>query len=61
MAKSNDGHPWRTWKITLVAMEGEKEVKGKLSVILDHVCYILHPTFEEPRRGKWNTIESIPL
>lgn len=52
MAKSNDGHPWRTWKITLVAMEGEKEVKGKLSVILDHVCYILHPTFEEPRRVK---------
>ncbi|KAI7892967.1 uncharacterized protein EV154DRAFT_479878 [Mucor mucedo] len=49
-AKSNDGHPWRNWKITLVAMEGEKEIKGKLSIILDHVCYILHPTFEEPRR-----------
>ncbi|KAI8351460.1 yeats family-domain-containing protein [Choanephora cucurbitarum] len=51
-AKSNEGHPWRNWKITLVAMDGEKEVKGKLSVILDHVEYILHPTFEEPRRVK---------
>jgi transcription initiation factor IIF auxiliary subunit len=51
MAKSNDGHPWRNWKITLVAMDGEKEVKGKLSILLDHVEYILHPTFEEPRRG----------
>lgn len=50
-AKSNDGHPWRNWKITLVAMDGEREVKGKLSMILDHVEYILHPTFEEPRRG----------
>ncbi|CAO3611795.1 unnamed protein product [Mucor hiemalis] len=52
LAKSNNGHPWRNWKITLVAMEGEKEIKGKLSIILDHVCYILHPTFEEPRRVK---------
>ncbi|GAN05306.1 transcription initiation factor TFIID subunit 14 [Mucor ambiguus] len=51
-AKSNDGHPWRNWKITLVAMDGEREVKGKLSMILDHVEYILHPTFEEPRRVK---------
>ncbi|KAI9269970.1 yeats family-domain-containing protein [Helicostylum pulchrum] len=49
-AKSNDGHPWRNWKITVVAMDGEKEVKGKLSIILDHICYILHPTFPEPRR-----------
>ncbi|CAO0793772.1 unnamed protein product [Mucor circinelloides] len=51
-AKSNDGHPWRNWKITLVAMDGEREVKGKLAMILDHVEYILHPTFEEPRRVK---------
>lgn len=50
-AKSSEGHPWRKWKISLVAMDGEKEVKGKLSMILDHVCYILHPTFEDPRRG----------
>ncbi|RCI05487.1 hypothetical protein CU098_009485 [Rhizopus stolonifer] len=33
-------------------MDGDKEVKGKLSVILDHVEYILHPTFEDPRRVK---------
>ncbi|KAI8637779.1 yeats family-domain-containing protein [Parasitella parasitica] len=51
-AKSNEGHPWRNWKITLVAMDGEREVKGKLSMILDHVEYILHPTFEDPRRVK---------
>lgn len=50
-AKSVDGHPWRNWKITLIAMDDGKEVKGKLSTILDHVEYILHPTFEEPRRG----------
>ncbi|KAI7908048.1 yeats family-domain-containing protein [Cokeromyces recurvatus] len=51
-AKSNDGHPWRNWKITLVAMDGEEEVKGKLSIILDHVEYILHPTFKDPIRAK---------
>ncbi|KAI9483065.1 MAG: yeats family-domain-containing protein [Benjaminiella poitrasii] len=51
-AKSNDGHPWRNWKITLVAMDGEEEIKGKLSIILDHVEYILHPTFQDPIRVK---------
>jgi hypothetical protein len=48
---SNEGHPWRNWKITLVAMDGEKEVKGRLTLLLDHVDYILHPTFKDPRRG----------
>lgn len=42
-------------------MEGEKEIKGKLSIILDHVCYILHPTFEEPRRGKWSRLKLVNL
>lgn len=43
-------------------MEGEKEIKGKLSILLDHVEYILHPTFEEPRRGNVNImIKTIDL
>ncbi|KAG0788042.1 hypothetical protein G6F16_009651 [Rhizopus arrhizus] len=49
-AQSSDGHPWRNWQVTLVAMEDGKEVKGKSSLILDHVEYILHPTFDNPRR-----------
>ncbi|KAI8371783.1 yeats family-domain-containing protein [Radiomyces spectabilis] len=49
-AKSVDGHPWRNWKIKLVAVDKGKEKKGKLSLLLDHVDYILHPTFENPRR-----------
>jgi transcription initiation factor IIF auxiliary subunit len=51
-AQSSDGHPWRNWQVTLVAMEDGKEVKGKSSLILDHVEYILHPTFDNPRRSK---------
>ncbi|GAA5799538.1 hypothetical protein HPULCUR_004954 [Helicostylum pulchrum] len=38
-------------------MDGEKEVKGKLSIILDHICYILHPTFPEPRREEPYVLE----
>ncbi|KAI9030829.1 yeats family-domain-containing protein [Phycomyces nitens] len=49
-ATSVDGHPWRTWKIKLVAMDGNKEKKGKLTALLDNVEYILHPTFENPHR-----------
>ncbi|KAI8076743.1 yeats family-domain-containing protein [Halteromyces radiatus] len=49
-AAAIDGHPWRNWKIRLVAMEGGKEHKGKLTHVLDRVEYILHPTFENPRR-----------
>ncbi|KAI9251724.1 hypothetical protein BY458DRAFT_15715 [Sporodiniella umbellata] len=49
-AQSSDGHPWRNWQVTLVATEEGKEVKGKSSLILDHVEYILHPTFDSPRR-----------
>ncbi|KAI7871346.1 yeats family-domain-containing protein [Spinellus fusiger] len=49
-ATSVDGHPLRNWKIKLVAMDGNKEKKGKLSALLDRVEYILHPTFANPRR-----------
>ncbi|ORZ19620.1 yeats family-domain-containing protein [Absidia repens] len=49
-AAAIDGHPWRNWKLRLVAMEGGKEHKGKLTHVLDRVEYILHPTFENPRR-----------
>lgn len=51
-AAAIDGHPWRNWKLRLVAMEAGKEHKGKLTHVLDRVEYILHPTFENPRRGK---------
>lgn len=40
--------------MSLVAVDNGKEVKGKASLILDHVEYILHPTFENPRRGKFS-------
>ncbi|KAF7725822.1 hypothetical protein EC973_009245 [Apophysomyces ossiformis] len=50
-AKAIDGgHPWRNWKIKLVAVDGQRERKGKLSALLDHVEYFLHPTFENPHR-----------
>ncbi|CEI89925.1 hypothetical protein RMCBS344292_04261 [Rhizopus microsporus] len=51
-AKNSNGHPWRDWQVSLVAVDNGKEVKGKASLILDHVEYILHPTFENPRRVK---------
>lgn len=53
-AKNSNGHPWRDWQVSLVAVDNGKEVKGKSSLILDHVEYILHPTFENPRRGKFS-------
>jgi hypothetical protein len=45
--------------VTLVAVDDGKEVPGKLQAMLDHVEYILHPTFFNPRRGKKkkNTME----
>jgi transcription initiation factor IIF auxiliary subunit len=50
-AKASEGHPWRNWKIRVVAVDNNREKKGKLSYLLDHVEYMLHPTFENPRRG----------
>jgi transcription initiation factor IIF auxiliary subunit len=47
-----DGNTLRSWKVTLVAVDEDKEVPGKLQAMLDHVEYILHPTFLNPRRGK---------
>ncbi|KAI8889931.1 hypothetical protein K501DRAFT_237511 [Backusella circina FSU 941] len=41
---------WINWKVRLVAIDHGKEVKGKLSTLLDHVEYVLHPTFTNPRR-----------
>ena len=52
-AQTFDGHPLRNWKIKLVAVDNGKEKKGRLSELLDHVEYILHPTFTDPRRGKY--------
>ncbi|KAJ8660274.1 hypothetical protein O0I10_004136 [Lichtheimia ornata] len=49
-AQTVEGHPLRNWKIKLVAVENGKDKKGRLSELLDHVEYILHPTFENPRR-----------
>ncbi|KAI9498083.1 yeats family-domain-containing protein [Zychaea mexicana] len=49
-AHTVDGHPMRNWKIKLVAVDGGKEKKGRLTELLDHVEYILHPTFKDPRR-----------
>ncbi|KAI7857151.1 yeats family-domain-containing protein [Circinella umbellata] len=49
-AQTFDGHPLRNWKIKLVAVDNGKEKKGRLSELLDHVEYILHPTFTDPRR-----------
>ncbi|KAI8335778.1 yeats family-domain-containing protein [Chlamydoabsidia padenii] len=49
-AAAIDDHPWRNWRIRLVAMDAGKEQKGKLTHILDRVEYILHPTFANPRR-----------
>lgn len=48
--KASEGHPWRNWKIRVVAVDNHKERKGKLTYLLDHVEYILHPTFVNPRR-----------
>ncbi|KAI8141674.1 yeats family-domain-containing protein [Fennellomyces sp. T-0311] len=50
-AEMIEGHPLRNWKIKLVAVEGNKEKKGRLTELLDHVEYILHPTFKDPRRA----------
>lgn len=49
--KASEGHPWRNWKIRVVAVDNNREKKGKLNFLLDHVEYILHPTFDNPRRG----------
>ncbi|KAI9475666.1 MAG: yeats family-domain-containing protein [Benjaminiella poitrasii] len=49
-SKATEGHPWRSWRIRLVAIENNRERKGRLSQLLDHVEYLLHPTFENPRR-----------
>ncbi|ORZ16477.1 yeats family-domain-containing protein [Absidia repens] len=45
-----DGNTLRSWKVTLAAVDDGKEVPGKLQAMLDHVEYILHPTFFNPRR-----------
>ncbi|KAI8330467.1 yeats family-domain-containing protein [Chlamydoabsidia padenii] len=45
-----EGNTLRSWKVTLVAVDEDKEVPGKLQAMLDHVEYILHPTFLNPRR-----------
>lgn len=47
-----EGALWRGWKIQLVAVDGTRELEGLLSEIVDYVEYILHPTFENPRRGR---------
>ncbi|KAG0767842.1 hypothetical protein G6F57_002844 [Rhizopus arrhizus] len=49
-AKAADGHPWRNWKVKVVAVDNYRERKGKLSYLLDRVEYVLHPTFENPVR-----------
>ncbi|KAI7901160.1 yeats family-domain-containing protein [Cokeromyces recurvatus] len=49
-SRASEGHPWRNWKIKLVAVDNHRENKGKLNHLLDHVEYILHPTFDNPRR-----------
>ncbi|KAI8647072.1 yeats family-domain-containing protein [Parasitella parasitica] len=49
-AKASEGHPWRNWKIRVVAVDNNREKKGKLNHLLDHVEYWLHPTFVNPVR-----------
>ncbi|CEP12758.1 hypothetical protein [Parasitella parasitica] len=49
-AKASEGHPWRNWKIRVVAVDNDREKKGKLNHLLDHVEYWLHPTFVNPVR-----------
>ncbi|KAI8986421.1 class I glutamine amidotransferase-like protein [Pilobolus umbonatus] len=48
--KASEGHPWRNWRIKVVAVDDHKERRGKLSYLLDHVEYVLHPTFVNPVR-----------
>ncbi|CAO3584676.1 unnamed protein product [Absidia cylindrospora] len=48
--KDADGNTLRSWKVSLVAVDDGKEVPGKLQAMLDHVVYILHPTFFNSRR-----------
>jgi len=43
--------PCRNWKIRVVAVDNNREKKGKLNHLLEHVEYWLHPTFENPVRG----------
>ncbi|KAI8890782.1 yeats-domain-containing protein [Backusella circina FSU 941] len=45
-----EGHPWRNWKIRLIAVDDKKERRGKLEHLLERVEYLLHPTFENPSR-----------
>ncbi|KAI8084755.1 yeats family-domain-containing protein [Halteromyces radiatus] len=45
-----DGNTLRNWEVSLVAIDDGKQVPGKLQAMLDHVEYILHPTFPNPRR-----------
>lgn len=49
--KSPEGHQIRRWGISIVAVENGIEQPSLLSRLLDHVEYILHPTFTNPRRG----------
>ncbi|KAI8985396.1 hypothetical protein BDB01DRAFT_834921 [Pilobolus umbonatus] len=50
-----------TEKITLVAMDDDTEAKGRLSKILKHVEYVLHPSFNEQIRFWTNfVLQAIP-
>ncbi|KAI8069193.1 yeats family-domain-containing protein [Gongronella butleri] len=50
VGQTQDGAPLRDWQISLVAVDNGKKVPGKLQAMLDHVEYILHPTFTNSRR-----------
>ncbi|ORY97176.1 yeats family-domain-containing protein [Syncephalastrum racemosum] len=48
--KSPEGHQIRRWRISITAVHNGNEQRTLLSRLLDHVEYILHPTFKNPRR-----------
>jgi transcription initiation factor IIF auxiliary subunit len=44
---------WRKWKVEIMSEDGQP-----LSTIIDHVEYILHESFENPRIGRLNNNHS---
>jgi hypothetical protein len=47
----NNGLIWRTWKVLIQSVHNNFFLEN----YIDHVEYLLHPSFEDPRIGKGNT------
>ncbi|RUS15150.1 hypothetical protein BC937DRAFT_92836 [Endogone sp. FLAS-F59071] len=55
MKKTDDGIPWRNWKIRIFGVtEMGEEYQLKF---VDYVEYIMHPSFTNPKRSEYQYME----